>query len=173
MGITIERGAGSTLIQQMCLPKPWPRELLVGAPRPPPSYDDVLRESELVRGQDDLTRAYALWAMNAEKELIDRYQIPGDKLRQYQGRGDLDQPKLKLVAAVRKSPKAVAEGSQLSRWWRRAGATCMDITFGLNKGMTIASQFIQDRLRTIRKLRVIKCQDVAWRTWVTRATAEW
>ena len=107
VGITIERGVGSTLIQQMCLPKPWPKELLVGAPRPPPSYDDVLRETELVRDQDDLTWAYALWAMNAEKELIDRYQIPADKLRQFQGRGDLDQPEFKMVAAVRKSPNAV------------------------------------------------------------------
>ena len=117
--------------------------------------------------------AYALWAMNAEKELIDRYQIPADKLRQFQGRGDLDKPKLKLVAAVRKSPNAAAEGSQLSKWWRKAGATCMDIAFGLSKGMAITSKFLQDRFRPMKKLRMIKCNDDAWKTWVTRVTAEW
>ena len=145
----------------------------MGAPRPPPSYDDVMREAALVRDQEDLTWAYAIWAMQAEKEFIDRYQIPTDEVRRYQGRGDLDKPNLKLVAAIRSTPKAVAEGSQLSRWWRKAGNACIDLALGIQKGMEITCKFIQDRLRTIRKLRSIRCSDTTWTTWVTRATAEW
>ena len=78
-----------------------------------------------------------------------------------------------MVAAVRQSPNAVAEGSQLSKWWRKAGATCMDIAFGLSKGMAITMKFLQYRFRTIKKLRMINCNDDAWRTRVIRATMEW
>ena len=145
----------------------------MGAPRPPPCYNDVLREAALVKDQEDLTWAYAIWAMQAEKELLERYQVPQDQVRRFQGRGDLDKPKLKLVAAIRGTPKSVAEGSQLSRWWRKAGNTCIDLAFALQKGMSVTSKFIQDRLRTIRKLRNIKNNDVTWNTWVTRAAAEW
>ena len=150
------------MTQQMCLPKPLPRDCPMGAPVPPPSYDDVIRESQLVRDQDDLTWAYALWAMNAEKELIHRYLIPEAEVRRHQGRGDLDQPKVKLVAAIRSAPKAVAEGSQLSRWWRKAGAACIDLSFAMARGIEVQAKFVQDRLRTIRKLRSIRANDGAW-----------
>ena len=145
VGLTLKRGAGSTLVQQMCLPKPLPQELPMGAPRPPPSYDEVLREAALVKDQEDLTRAYAIWVMQAEKEPLDRYQVPPDQVRRFQGRGDLDKPKLKLVAAIRSTPKAVAEGSQLSRWWRKAGNTCIDLALAHQKGMSVTSKFILDR----------------------------
>jgi hypothetical protein len=39
--------------------------------------------------------------------------------------------------------------------------------------MAVTTKFIQDRLRTIRKLRNIKNTDVTWNTWIMRATAEW
>ena len=77
------------------------------------------------------------------------------------------------MAAIRSTPKAVAEGSQLSRWWRKAGNTCIDIANAMHRGLALTSQFIQDRLRTIRKLRNIRNTDVTWNTWITRATAEW
>eukprot|EP00959_Pyramimonas_sp_CCMP1952_P174151 3639105-Pyramimonas_sp.AAC.1 len=71
--------------------------------------------------------------MQAEKELLDRYQLPPDQVRPYQGRGDLDKPNLKLVAAIRSTSKAVAEGSQLSRWWRKAGNACIDLANAIGK----------------------------------------
>ncbi|CAK0851970.1 unnamed protein product [Prorocentrum cordatum] len=121
----------------------------------------------------DLTWACALWATNAEKELVDRFQLPASQTKQQQGRGDLDAPRMKLVAATRKTPNQAAEGSQLSRWWQKTGAARIDLSMAVAKAINIQSKFIQDRLNTIRKLRKVKYADAKWQTWTTRATAEW
>eukprot|EP00959_Pyramimonas_sp_CCMP1952_P453158 9467779-Pyramimonas_sp.AAC.1 len=151
--LELEAGPGAAMEQQIVMPRKFPNDCPLGAPRPPPSYDQVHDECHHAREAQDLDWCFQTWAQMAEAELADRYHLPDNKRRAAAGRGELHVPQFKLVAAARKAPGRGAEGDPISRNWRRAAMAFQDLLHALKREWELDSQFIQQRLQTLRKLR--------------------